>query len=96
MSRNRNDHDIESTLEIEIEVSGSVVPYKPMRYPSPSCECGEPAEGGEIEDFIVMWRGLNITDKLTKAETDALQEELYESKVQYEEGYEPDPDAGRD
>ena len=41
-----------SNAEMQADVSFRVTPYRPMRWPSFTSP-GEPAEGGEIEDFTV-------------------------------------------
>ena len=40
------------SLEIEVEVSGNVVPYRPARPPSYSSG-GDPPEGGYVEDVDI-------------------------------------------
>ncbi len=80
-----------------VRVEGSISPYFPATGPSMESAGGDPAEGGEIEDFKA-WKiigGVKVeteeTDEILKSLEDKIRETVAEDM---DDG--PDPDAARD
>lgn len=67
--------DVDNTVELEIEVSGSAVPFVRGCYSGPPERC-YPDEGGYVEDVSATWEGLPfvLTDKEEESAQEALQE----------------------
>jgi hypothetical protein len=61
--------------ETEVELEGYVSKYHPATMYKNNGDPGEPAEGGELEDFAIYLDGKDITDTISKEDYERL--ELY-------------------
>lgn len=77
------------TLDVEYDVAA----YDPGSTWGLPEDC-EPPSGGEITELRVKFEGVDFT--LTDAETDALEQHIYETHDYSDDGYDPDMDRGWD
>jgi len=76
---------MQTEMDLEIEISGTLVPYRPARMYERNGDPGSPSEGGYCEDvgvFIVRKNGkFDITMAFTDNELEKFGIELYEHEM---------------
>jgi hypothetical protein len=75
-----------TTIELDIELGGTIVPPVPEIPPSLDHDGGEPEEPGFVDDFTVTLTNANgvktdITHLLTPDQIEDLEAEYYQEKI---------------
>ena len=66
----------------EFEVDASYSPYRPATMYRTNGDPGDPEEGGEVEDMVITFCGVDVTDIVSKEIFDACEERIAE-KAEY-------------
>lgn len=96
MKRNRHFNFWHPYEDEQIRIEGYVTPYIPATGPSMENAGGDPAEGGEIEDFKAfrMVNGVEVEIEDTAAILKAMEDAISEDVSGDDDG--PDPDERHD
>lgn len=63
-------------IELEVELTGSILPGRPATMYNKNGDPGDPAEGGELIDFQVWFHGIDITGFLSDSDREYLEQDF--------------------